>query len=293
MTIRKPTRAQLAKILPDQQVVLALEQLFDAVNGATADISTAQSDITGIDAQLIDYDTYMLPGVDAGVLVVASAGNTVPVVAASLVVDDGTRCRLLRNVSVTPDCSTAGPAANGRDQAGAFANNTWIYVHVIWGTGKTVAGLLSTSKTAPVLPNGYTHWVVVSAFNTGSGVNVAYAYKHTGVIGSGAVAVYSIPPALLSGGVATSYTNLTALANLVPPVCRVPMLVCSFTPAAAGRVLHLSANGTNDCASLVGQVASVAISGSFAMPCGGSQNIYYYVTNAADSANISVAGWIL
>jgi hypothetical protein len=31
-TIRKPTRAQLAKFIPDQQVILALEELFDHAN---------------------------------------------------------------------------------------------------------------------------------------------------------------------------------------------------------------------------------------------------------------------
>lgn len=58
--------------------------------------------------------------------------------------------------NVTNNIGTAGPAANGRDQATAFASNSWIHFYWIWN-GSTLASLSSLSATAPTLPSGYTH----------------------------------------------------------------------------------------------------------------------------------------
>lgn len=65
---------------------------------------------------------------------------------------------VLRNnpSNVTNDIGTAGPAANGRDQASAFASNSWIHFYWIWN-GSTLASLSSLSATAPTMPSGYTH----------------------------------------------------------------------------------------------------------------------------------------
>jgi len=58
--------------------------------------------------------------------------------------------------NVTNNIGTAGPAANGRDQAAAFSSNNWIHFYWIWN-GTTLASLSSLSATAPTLPSGYTH----------------------------------------------------------------------------------------------------------------------------------------
>jgi len=58
--------------------------------------------------------------------------------------------------NVTNNIGTAGPAANGRDQAAAFASNSWIHFYWIWN-GVTLASLSSLSATSPTLPTGYTH----------------------------------------------------------------------------------------------------------------------------------------
>lgn len=64
----------------------------------------------------------------------------------------------------TNNVSTAGPAAGGRDQAGAFSANSWIHFYFIWN-GTTLSTVSSTASqaTGPTLPSGYTHWAYIGA----------------------------------------------------------------------------------------------------------------------------------
>src|ERR1044072_4542741 len=59
--------------------------------------------------------------------------------------------------SITNNVSTAGPAANGRDQSGAFSASSWVHFYWIWN-GTTIATISSTATqaTGPTLPSGYT-----------------------------------------------------------------------------------------------------------------------------------------
>lgn len=63
---------------------------------------------------------------------------------------------------ITNDITLAGPAANGRDQAGAFAASSWTHLYLIWNNS-TVATLSSAvaPPTGPTLPATYTHWAYV------------------------------------------------------------------------------------------------------------------------------------
>jgi hypothetical protein len=74
---------------------------------------------------------------------------------------------LANAVNLTIDI--AGTGANGLD-TGTEANSTWYYLWVIYN-GTTVAGLLSTSSTAPTLPSGYTYKALLGAIYNGSGGN--------------------------------------------------------------------------------------------------------------------------
>jgi hypothetical protein len=72
--------------------------------------------------------------------------------------------------AITNNISTAGPAANGRDQAGAFSNSSWVHFYWIWN-GTTLASLSSATAppTGPTLPSGYTHWAYAGAVYLDSG----------------------------------------------------------------------------------------------------------------------------
>lgn len=61
--------------------------------------------------------------------------------------------------TITNNLATAGPAANGRDQAGAFSNDSFVHFFFIWNG--TLLRTLSSASLTPTLPGGYTHHVYV------------------------------------------------------------------------------------------------------------------------------------
>ena len=70
----------------------------------------------------------------------------------------------LTNLDETNNIGTAGPIAGGRDQSGAFDNNSWIHFFFIYNpvTGDR-SSISSASPTAPNLPTGYTFFVRTGA----------------------------------------------------------------------------------------------------------------------------------
>ena len=66
--------------------------------------------------------------------------------------------------ALTVNILTAGPAANGRDQAGAFTASTFVHFYWIWN-GTAIATLSSATAppTGPTMPTGYTHWAYAGA----------------------------------------------------------------------------------------------------------------------------------
>ena len=79
----------------------------------------------------------------------------------------------VNNPSATNNTSTAGPAANGRDQAGAFAASSWIHFYWIYNAGTATMATISSANappTGPSLPSGYTYWCYIGAvlFNASS-----------------------------------------------------------------------------------------------------------------------------
>ena len=53
------------------------------------------------------------------------------------------------------DCTTSGLAAGNDLDTGNLAASTWYYIWAIYN-GTTIAGLASTSRTAPTMPANYT-----------------------------------------------------------------------------------------------------------------------------------------
>lgn len=70
----------------------------------------------------------------------------------------------LESVSETADITTAGPVSGGRDQSGAFTDDTWVYGYIIYNPStKDVGSIISSSPTSPTLPAGFTYYVRVAA----------------------------------------------------------------------------------------------------------------------------------
>lgn len=85
--------------------------------------------------------------------------------------------QLASAVSKTIDITQNGNA-NGLDTMPGTpeANSTWYYLWII-GDGTSVAGLISTSATAPTLPNGYTYKALVGVIYNNSGGNFYSTYQ--------------------------------------------------------------------------------------------------------------------
>lgn len=77
---------------------------------------------------------------------------------------DGTVAIRTGTGTVTNDVGLVGPAANGRDQIGAFTSGSWVHFYWIWN-GTTLATVSSATapSTGPTLPAGYTHWAYAGA----------------------------------------------------------------------------------------------------------------------------------
>lgn len=84
---------------------------------------------------------------------------------------NGGTVRRTTGTALTCDLGLAGAAANGRDQAGAFAANSWAHLYYIWN-GTTLATIASLSATAPILPSGYTHWAYATTIRWNASSNI-------------------------------------------------------------------------------------------------------------------------
>lgn len=102
-------------------------------------------------------------------LKVQATSNTAVTVTAAFVTLGATAGSYTANtVSLSLATSTSG--ANGLD-TGSIATSTWYSVWVIYN-GTTVAGLLSTSASAPTLPSGYTYKARVGWVRTDGSSNL-------------------------------------------------------------------------------------------------------------------------
>jgi hypothetical protein len=112
--------------------------------------------------------------------------------------------------ALTNNISTAGPIINGRDQASAFSNSSFIHFYWIWN-GTTLATLSSAvaPPTGPTLPTGYTHWCYATVDFLDSGGLLRRIRTHGDWVYLDAVAT------ILSNGVATTETAI-ALTATVP-----------------------------------------------------------------------------
>lgn len=115
--------------------------------------------------------------------------------------------------TLTNNIATAGPAANGRDQAAAFGVSTWLHFYFIWN-GSTLATVSSTTAppTGPALPSGYTSWAYAGAvYNSAAPILVKTRLR-------GAQAFYEVFQNALTTGNAVVETAIS-LATLVPSNC--------------------------------------------------------------------------
>lgn len=149
---------------------------------------------------------------------------------------------LSENSATTLNAAVVG--ANGID-VGALANSTWYYVHVIGDSSakKPVATLLSTSRTAPTLPQGYDsfRWIDVQRTDGSAQFLLSYNYGN----GSYRRKQWDAAIAVLTNGTATSLTAVS-LDAAVPPIDSLPVnLRVEFTPNVAADYVAFAPFGSS------------------------------------------------
>lgn len=185
--------------------------------------------------------------------------------------------------SLTNTITTAGPAANGRDQAGAFSANSWAYFYYIYNpttdTTATVSSPLAP-PTGPVLPSGYTSWALITPLRLNASIQFGYA---TRIVGNRVFVDLNADATMLSGGAATSYTVINTSAFVPPPaVCPefemgIHFIQLSVGAGAISGNAAFSYDGTNEAKGI--GFGDVAAAGSEA------RRIITQVPNVANVAN--------
>lgn len=213
---------------------------------------------------------------------------------------NGATVRFDPGAALTCNIATAGPAANGRDQAGAFSNASWLHFYWIWN-GSTLATIASTvaPPTGPTLPTGYTHWAYAGAvYLDGSGnlkrtrLRGAWAYYEAGQVTS------------LNATTPSTTEQTIGVSALVPPNALAMQLDAQvgLTSGAGGGANHIinfrAVSGSNARAMLcVGIVSnSVSANKDFELPNIGQQFFYQATNNAnvgSEALTVNVCGYKL
>lgn len=198
--------------------------------------------------------------------------------------------------TLTNDTATAGPAANGRDQAGAFSTAIFLHFYFIWN-GTTLATLSSAvaPPTGPTLPSGYTHWAYAGAVR----YNAGPALVKTRLKGSWAY--YETPAAALNAGAATTETSVS-VAALVPANA----LAFILQPTALNAALNSASDNTITLTLRIVTGSNVAVlsfsqlglssghtygwsSGAIIVPNIGQSFLYLWTVGSATSPAASLA----
>jgi hypothetical protein len=203
---------------------------------------------------------------------------------------DGSTITKVNTGVLTNDTSVAGPAAGGKDQAGAFAANNWIHFYFIIkadGTGLSTLSSLTTPPTGPTLPATYTHWAYAGAVR----YNATPLLIKTTMRGSWMTYTDGMNASnnALAGGAATTETAVS-LAAFVPPNAKMMNLYVQHSPNGAGGFVGIGfvtgtiaiycfgpvAGQASDVLSLIPQLA---------------QNVYYTNNAASGSTALRVQAY--
>lgn len=183
--------------------------------------------------------------------------------------------------------NTAGPAANGRDQAAAFGNNSWVHFWFISDGAGTIATLASISATAPTLPAGFVASAYIGAVRLGAGTLASVRFL-------GAKTLWDSSQIALTNGQATTMTAVNVAAFVPPNALAFDIMIRDFvcTPAAGNGLYDvtqtLSATSTGTMFRLgFSGVQSSAFNAStggqmYQMPNLGQQYYYLVATGASN-----------
>jgi len=225
----------------------------------------------------------------------ATTPNTKLDIAAGSCLDSTGTFQLNSNAVITINAAVNG--LNGLD-AGTFAASTVYAVYLVWDpvTFNATGAVISTSLTAPLMPFGYSAYLLIGFAVSDSSVHFLKGYWSAGN-SSTRVFTYDAPQATaVTAGHATTYTAVD-LSALVPNINNTPVSIAySFTPnAATTSILKMQgAQSTGDAVAITGQVATVPITGNatvLAQIASSKPEINYKGVSGSDATALNVAGY--
>jgi hypothetical protein len=202
------------------------------------------------------------------------------------------------NGSATCNILTAGPAANGRDQAGAFSANSWIHFYWIYNRStSTLATIASTADpmTGPTLPSGYTYWAYICPVRyEGTPVLFLVLLRDSLVFYQN---INATGLTILSNGLATTETVVSAAAVVPPNAVTMKLDYFFYTgTASANNTLYTAQLGSVSGVYQFGFQAygvgtvTVGQSGQIDVP-NVNQNLYYLNNAAYTALTLQVGGY--
>lgn len=182
--------------------------------------------------------------------------------------------------NITCNFSTAGPAANGRDQVGVFTASQFVRLFFIWN-GAALATIASTASptTGPVLPTGYTHWAYATTVRWNASSNILPCYAQ------GAMVSQQAELQVLAAGVAIVETAVT-LTSLVPTEAKRISLALETASSVGGTSFLKLVTGVN-----YHRQTCQANTTTQANPTMPNVALLYVVSAATTSLTINVLGY--
>lgn len=197
------------------------------------------------------YQPYYINGF--GISNDATTPNTLLDIAPGSCLDSTGTYQLSTSSTITINAALNG--LNGLD-TGTFAASTVYSVFLVWDpvTFNPTGAVISTSLTAPLMPFGYSAFLLIGFATTDASVHFLKGYWSAGN-SSTRTFTYDAPIQCLSGN-QTSYTGV-ALTAFVPAVNNTPVVIFSnFTANAAADVENLQGyNSTGDAVTIIAPVA--------------------------------------
>lgn len=187
--------------------------------------------------------------------------------------------------TLTTNVLTAGPAANGRDQAGVFAVPNFVHFYFIWN-GTTLATLasLTAPPTGPTLPTGYTHWAYAGSVL----YNASPVLVRTLMRGNRMLTV-AVTQTVNAGAPAANTETLVDASGAAPPIALAFILDVSMTLTnvdTSGFTLRHRVVTGSDVSLLTGAVLAAgigAINGQILIPYVGGAYWYLWTVDTPNT----------
>lgn len=170
---------------------------------------------------------------------------------------------------------------------GTLEINTWYAIHVIYNPSDgSKAGLISLSRTAPVLPPGYTVFRTIGWCHTDSETTTIRKFHYNG----GGWWLYDSCYNVVNNGVSTTATPIDC-SFYAPPTSTLFSLFTLVYRGSANNHVVLGAPGESTFAvSGIDVTGATAVTGrgNFICPSDSSQSIYYYILSSANNGKVLI-----